>query len=212
MPVGRKSLMKTSVTGCLIAGGKSRRMGRDKRFLQLGGAALIDRSLRVLETLFQEVIIVLSEPIAEWSDSRHRVVYDAIANCGSLGGLYTGLMESASPRIFAVACDMPFLNADVIKYLTGLDPDADIVGARLEVGLQPMHAVYSKRCLPALQRMARSGELKIQRLFEDPLLRTRVVGQSDLIGLDPDLRSFRNINTPGEYDLAQDLLSERRGP
>jgi molybdenum cofactor guanylyltransferase len=202
--------MESSVTGCLVAGGKSRRMGRDKRFLQLGGISLMERSLRILETLFQEVIIVLSEPIPGWSESRHRVAYDAVANCGSLGGLYTGLMEAASPRIFAVACDMPFLNAEVIRYLTGLDSDADIVGARLQAGLQPMHAVYSKRCGPALQRMARSSDLKIQRLFEDPLLRVRVVGESDLIGLDPDLRSFRNINTPGEYDLAQDLLSEGR--
>jgi molybdenum cofactor guanylyltransferase len=170
----------------------------------------MERSLRILETLFQEVIIVLSEPISGWSENRHRVAYDAVANCGSLGGLYTGLMEAASPRIFAVACDMPFLNTDVIRYLTGLDSDADIVGAKLQAGLQPMHAVYSKRCVPALQRMARSGDLKMQRLFEDPLLRVRVVGESDLIGLDPDLRSFRNINTPGEYDLAQDLLSEGR--
>ena len=197
--------MQHRVTGCLIAGGKSRRMGKDKRFLKLGGISLIDRSLQILEGLFQDIIVVLAEPMPGLSSGRHRVTYDVIKDCGSLGGLYTALMEAASPRIFAVACDMPFLNADVIRYLVDLDPDADIVGARLRTGLQPMHALYSKRCVPILERMARSGDLKIQRLFEDPQLRIRLVGESDLTGLDPDLRSFHNINTPAEYDNAHRL-------
>lgn len=195
--------MENTVSGCLIAGGKSRRMGRDKRFLQVEGTSLIDRSLRVLEALFDEVVIVLAEPIPGWTGGRHRVTYDAIRNCGSLGGLYTGLMEAASPRIFAVACDMPFLNADVIRYLVQLDPEADIVGARLPIGLQPMHAVYSKRCASVLERMARSGDLKIQQLFDDPRLSIKLVGESELRGLDPHLRSFLNINTPDDYHAAQ---------
>jgi molybdopterin-guanine dinucleotide biosynthesis protein A len=201
--------MEHGVAGCLIAGGKSRRMGRDKRFLPLGGISLLDRSLHVLESLFDEVIVVLAEPIPGWNAGRHRVTYDAIQNCGSLGGLYTGLMEAASPRVFAVACDMPFLNADVIRYLVQLDPVADIVGAKLETGFQPMHGVYSKRCVPLLEEMARSGDFKIQRLFQHPRLNIRIVGETDLTGLDPALRSFQNINTPGEYEIAQNSLGDQ---
>jgi molybdopterin-guanine dinucleotide biosynthesis protein A len=203
--------MKNHVTGCLIAGGKSRRMGRDKRFLQVGGVPLLDRSLHVLEALFDEILVVLAEPISEWTAGRHRVTYDAIQDCGSLGGLYTGLMEATSPRIFAVACDMPFLNADVIRYLVQVDPAADIVAAKLQWGFQPMHAVYSKRCASPLERMARSGDLRIQRLFEHPDLRIRIVGEPELTRLDPGLRSFQNINTPGEYEIAQNLLGDPPG-
>lgn len=200
--------MQNNVTGCLIAGGKSRRMGTDKRFLQLGGISLLDRSLRILEALFEETLIVLAEPIPGWSAGRHRLVYDAISDCGSLGGLYTGLLEAGSPRIFAVACDMPFLKVDLIRYLVQLDPAADIVGAKLQTGFQPMHGVYSKRCTPVLEEMARSGDLKIQRLFEHPHFKIRIVGEPDLRKFDRDLRSFENINTPDEYAMAQSSLSD----
>ena len=203
--------MKNNVTGCLIAGGKSRRMGRDKRFLQLGGVSLLEHSLHVLESLFDEILIVLAEAIPGWNAGRHRVIYDAIQDCGSLGGLHTGLVEAASPRIFAVACDMPFLNVDVIRYLMQLDPVADIVVAKLQTGFQPMHGIYSKRCVPPLEQMARSGDLKIQRLFEHPRLNVRIVGEADLARLDPALRSFQNINTPDEYKMAQNFLLDLHG-
>jgi molybdopterin-guanine dinucleotide biosynthesis protein A len=184
-------------------------MGQDKRFLRLDGIALIDRCLKVLETLFPEVMVVLAEPIPQWTAGRHRVAYDEIENCGSLGGLYTGLMRASTPRVFAVACDMPFLNADLIRHLCHLDSDADIICARLTTGLEPMHAVYSKRCVPLLEKMARSGHLKIRDLFDHPGLRLTAVGEPDLVRLDPDLGSFRNINTPAEYAAAQSILPQR---
>lgn len=185
-------------------------MGQDKRFLSIEGVALIDRTIRVLENIFEEVVVVLARPIKGWSAARHRVVYDVIPDCGSLGGLYTGLIESDSPRIFAAACDMPFLNPGVIRYLIDADPEADVVGVRLENGFQPMHAVYSRRCIPILERMARSGSLKIQGLFKDPLLKVKVISETELIKLDPELRSFRNVNTPSDFISAQTLLSECR--
>ncbi len=201
--------MEKDVTACLIAGGRSRRMGRDKRLLCLEGATLIDRTLRTLETLFEEVVIVLATPVEGWSSEGHRVVYDAMPNCGSLGGLYTGLIESGASRTFAVACDMPFLNSDVIRYLLDVDPDADVVGAKLDDRFQPMHAVYSKRCALPLEEMAKSGNLKIQGLFENPLLKIKIVTAAELINLDPALRSFRNINTPGDFEAAQAFFSQR---
>ena len=199
-----------NISGCLIAGGKSRRMGQDKRFLPLEGTALIDRAMGLLENLFEEVIVVLAEPIPGWTGGRHRVVYDAIEKCGSLGGLYTWLVQAASPRIFAVACEMPFLNIEVIRYLIRADQDADIIGAKLRTGLQPMHAVYSKRCVSVLEQMAKSGNRRIQRLFDDPLLKVKIIEEPELVKLDPDLRSFRNINTPGEYRAAQACPSQHR--
>lgn len=185
-------------------------MGQDKRFLSIEGVALIDRTIRVLENLFEEVIVVLASPIKGWSVARHRVVYDLIPDSGSLGGLYTGLIESGYPRIFAAACDMPFLNPGVIRYLINADPEADVVGAELESGFQPMHAVYSRRCLPILEQMARSRSLKIQGLFKNPLLKVAAISEVELMKLDPDLRSFRNINTPSDFVAAQTLLSECR--
>ena len=110
--------------GVLLAGGKSRRMGVDKRFLRLDGETLLSRALSVFERLFDEVLIVVAGPLPESVGGRHRVVTDLVPNCASLGGLYTGLSLSESPRIFAAACDMPFLNPDLIAYLISVDREA----------------------------------------------------------------------------------------
>jgi molybdopterin-guanine dinucleotide biosynthesis protein A len=201
--------MEKDVTACVIAGGRSRRMGRDKRLLCLDGATLMDRTLKILEPLFEKIIIVLASPLKGWNGEAHRVVYDAIQDCGSLGGLYTGLIESGASRIFAVACDMPFLNSDVIRYLVHIDRKADIVVAKLDNGFQPMHAVYSKHCAEPLEHMARSGNLRIQGLFENPVLKVKIITAPELINLDPDLRSFRNINTPADFEAAQALFMQR---
>ena len=201
--------MEVGISGCVIAGGQSRRMGRDKRFLTLNGKTLIQRTLKVLESLFEDVIVVLATPVRDFEVGEHRVVYDLIPDCGSLGGLYTGLTHARCARVFATAGDMPFLSADVIRYLIRRDQAADVVGVRLESGLQPMHAVYSKGCLPVLQDMATSRHLRIQDLFLDERLHVSIVPEQEIAGMDPDLLSFRNINTPEEYAVAKALATMR---
>ncbi len=198
--------MIEGVTGVLIAGGKSRRMGQDKRFLKVDGISLIDRTVDVLEEVFESVVIALAEPLDHWDARGHRVVLDALPDCGSLGGLYTGLVASPHPWIFAVACDMPFLNQAVIRYMAGLEEGADIIVAKLASGHQPMHAFYSRRCIPIFERMAGQRRLKIQDVFSHPDLHVKIVPESELTVLDPKLLSFRNVNTPEDFDSAVALL------
>ena len=191
----------SKVSGVLIAGGKSRRMGHDKRFLTVGGIGIFGRTLDVLKETFAETIVVLAEPVDSLDAQGSKVVYDIVPNAGSLGGLYTGLMASSESRVFAVACDMPFLDAEVIRFMASFDRTADVVVAELEGRFQPMHAMYSQRCLPYLQAMADKQDLKMQRLFLEKQLRVAVLNQSHLTGLASGHRSFQNINTPG--DLAR---------
>ena len=198
------------MTGVLLAGGKSRRMGRDKRFLELDGLTLLERTLSVLESLFAEVIVVVAEPAAQLAGLRHRIVTDLVPNCATLGGLYTGLTSAAHTRIFAAACDMPFLNPALIKRMAELDRNADVVMAQLESGLQPMHAVYSKACLPHLERMLNTGNLKVQDLNQAPGLSVRLVSEHELRGADPQFLSFLNINTAADLEFARKLLAGQR--
>ncbi|MGZ8383061.1 MAG: molybdenum cofactor guanylyltransferase [Nitrospira sp.] len=191
------------VSGVLIAGGKSRRMGHDKRFLTVGGISIFRRTLDVLKKTFAETIVVLAEPVDSLDVQGSRVVYDSIPNAGSLGGLFTGLMTSSEPRVFAVACDMPFLDAEVIRFMASCDRTADVVVAELGGRFQPMHAMYSQRCLPFLRAMADRQDLKIQRLFLEKQLRVAVLGKSHLTGLASGQRSFQNINTPDDLALAE---------
>lgn len=194
------------VSAILVAGGRSRRLGRDKRFIEIGGQTLFDRSLATLESLFSEVIVVVAEKSQHFNAQGALLVSDLIPDRGSLGGLYTGLSHATHPRAFAIACDMPFLNPSVIRYLVELASQADVVMPKLTTGLQPMHAVYATRCVPLLEEMARTNRLRIHELAENPTLAVRLVPEADLVQFDPDLRSFHNINTPEDLERARTFL------
>jgi molybdopterin-guanine dinucleotide biosynthesis protein A len=197
--------METGVTGILLAGGKSRRMGEDKRFLVLGEQTLLQRGLAALHSIFQDVVVV----IAQDSPPLHvdgRVIRDLVPDCGSLGGLYTGLMQATTPYIFVVACDMPFLDQAVMTHFTNRKATADIVMAKLNGRLHPMHALYGKPCLPALEQMIAARQLKIQEIVSQSTLRVGYVTEKDLSVLDPSGRSFYNVNTSADLEAAQSLL------
>ncbi|MEZ4214429.1 MAG: molybdenum cofactor guanylyltransferase [Nitrospira sp.] len=198
-----------NVSGLLIAGGKSRRMGQDKRFLRVGGLSVFDRTRTLLMSTFSETIVVLAEPIPSLDVHGCQVAYDTIPDAGSLGGLYTGLTVASQPKVFAVACDMPFLDAKVIRFMASFDETADVVVAELGGRFQPMHAVYSKRCAQFLKTMAERQDLKIQNLFQKEELRVDVVGAEQFSSLGMGLRSFSNINTPEDLAFAEAPISDK---
>ena len=197
--------MEIEVTGVLLAGGKSRRMGEDKRHLAVGEQTLLERGLAVLQSTFREVLVVIAQDSPPLSIDA-RVVRDLVPDCGSLGGLYTGLTQATTPYIFVAACDMPFLNQTVIAQFTNRRATADIVIAKLDDRLHPMHALYSKRCLPALEQMIRARQLKIQEIVSQSSLRIRYVTETDLLTIDPSGHSFYNVNTMADLEAARSLL------
>ena len=128
-----KNALITDVTGILLAGGKSRRMGRDKRFLPVGEETLFARSLAALRSIFQRVLVVVAQdspPI----DTDAIVLRDLVPDCGSLGGLYTGLKEAGTDWVFAVACDMPFLDPATVRQFQ----------RKLACGVERLH--YCRAC------------------------------------------------------------------
>ncbi len=199
--------MEIEVTGVLLAGGKSRRMGEDKRHLRVGEQTLLERGLAVLRSTFQDVLVVIAQDSPPL-DVEAQAVRDLVPDCGSLGGLYTGLMQAATPYIFVVACDMPFLDPAVLVQFTSRRANADIVMAKLASRIHPMHALYSKRCLPVVERMIQARQLKIQEMVADRSLHVRYVTEDDLRIIDPSGRSFQNVNTPADLELARALLAQ----
>jgi molybdenum cofactor guanylyltransferase len=197
--------MENEVTGVLLAGGKSRRMGEDKRYLVVGEETLLERGLGVLRSVFQEVLVVIAQDSPPVGVDA-RVVRDLVPECGSLGGLYTGLMRATTSSIFVVACDMPFLDRTVIAQFTSRRATADIVMAKLAAQLHPMHALYGNRCLPVLEQMIQARQLKIQELVSHASLRVQYVTEADLLAIDPSGRSFQNVNTPADLEAARSLL------
>jgi molybdopterin-guanine dinucleotide biosynthesis protein A len=131
------------------------------------------------------------------------VLRDIVPNCGSLGGIYTGLRQAHTGHIFVAACDMPFLIPEAIRYLVSLKDPVDLVMARLETGLQPVHAIYSRRCLPVIEEVLGARQIKLQDLAAHPSLHVRLVSEQELMAIDPDGISFLNINTPADLDAAR---------
>lgn len=197
----------SDVTGVLLAGGKSRRMGQDKRLLSVGEETLYARSLAVLRAVFERVVVVVAQdsPLVA-SDAP--VLRDLIPHCGSLGGLYTGLKQAGTQWVFAVACDMPFLDPDTIRHFIGLKSEGDVIMAKLQNGFHPMHALYHRNCLPIMESLIHAQDLKIHRLVDHPALRVRVVMPEELRQLDPQGRSFYNVNTPADLAAARSLFDQ----
>jgi molybdopterin-guanine dinucleotide biosynthesis protein A len=198
--------METEVTGILLAGGKSRRMGEVKRHLVVGEQTLLERGLAVLRSTFQNVLVVIAQDSSPLGVDA-RVVRDLVPDCGSLGGLYSGLMQATTPWVFVVACDMPFLNQAVIAQFTSRRTTTDIVMAKLDARLQPMHALYGKQCLPVLEQMVLARQLKIQEMVSQSSLRVCYVTEADLLSIDPSGRSFCNVNTLADLESARSLLA-----
>jgi len=196
------------ISGVLLAGGKSRRMGRDKRNLIISGKSLFNHALHVLESVFSEIIIVVGTISSVVQKLNHQVVTDLIPDKGSAGGLYTGLTYATNPQVFAVACDMPFLNPAVIERVCELSSSKDVTMVRLSHGFQPMHSVYSKQCLPVLHNMINADQLRIQDLLSENELKKEILEQETIQDIDPQFKSFLNVNTPADLEVAEKLIRQ----
>jgi len=184
------------VTGVILAGGKSSRFGSNKAFADVNGRQLIERVIEVTGSVFQRLIIITNNP-GEYSSLGLPMYEDLIKGLGPLGGIYTGLEKMSDSSGFFVACDMPFLNERLIRYISKMNSkEYDAVVPKIDWKMEPLHSLYSKTCVPAIKGLIESGECMINRFFQS--IRTRFIDEDEIRRYDPLLRSFYNINRPGE--------------
>ena len=181
------------VSGIVMAGGKSRRFGRDKALVPLRGQPLLLRVGEQLATVCQEVIVV-GPPERKLVLPNACVVQDIFPNAGPLAGLHAALKRAQHLWSMVVACDMPFLNPALLRYLLSLREGYDVVLPRHGGYTQQLHAAYSASCLPHIEAQLTRGDYKIDRFF--PAVRVRYVDEPELRLHDELLRSFFNANTP----------------
>jgi molybdopterin-guanine dinucleotide biosynthesis protein A len=196
-------------SGVIMAGGVSRRLGKNKALERFGGRTLIERVIGSIVPLTTEVLVVVAQPeqaAAFRLPPAVRVVSDRYPGKGSLGGIFTGLDASTEPWSLVVACDMPFLNGELLRHLMGESSNVDAVVPLLGGQPEPLHALYSKACLTPMERMVRAGDLKIAPLFE--AVRVRYVDEGTIDRIDPRHLSFFNINTQADLQEAMRLLRE----
>lgn len=196
---------QTRFTLLINAGGTSRRMGRPKALLPAPGSGepLVRHIARRLMPLAAEMILIANDPAvaAAVEPLAARWLTDAHPDCGPLGGLATGLAVCEGWSI-CVACDLPFVRPELFLHFAGLTTDSwDAIVPCISGRDEPLHALYHPRCLAAIESALQTGRRRMDTFFPD--VRVRRIDEDELRGLDPDLRSFVNINTPQEWAAAQ---------
>jgi molybdopterin-guanine dinucleotide biosynthesis protein A len=193
------------VTGVIQAGGKSTRMGgRPKALMELGGRRIIDRVADVLRAVTRDLLIVTNTPDA-YSSLGLPMVPDVFPDHGSLGGIYSGLRAAPGDAAFTVACDMPFLMAEVAQLVVDHAALADVVVPRSGGRLETLHASYAKSCLGPIESKLRHGQLKIAGFFDE--VRVFEIPEQEVARFRRPELIFMNVNTPEELARARAIAA-----
>jgi molybdopterin-guanine dinucleotide biosynthesis protein A len=199
--------MTIPCTGVILSGGLNKRFdGENKAFISVGGRRIIDRLLDVFSDLFDEIILVTNHPelFLQWDLT---IVTDIIDLRSSLTGIHTGLFYSNNPYAFFSACDTPFLKKELVEILVKqIEQKIDIIMPETAAGFEPLCAIYSKRCLKPAEDHLKANKVKIQWAFRSN--RIKNIPENQLRTVDPELRSFLNINTPEDLVRAEEMVAK----
>ena len=195
---------RPKATGALLAGGAGRRMGRDKRLIEIDGEPMVRRAARALGAGSDSLLIVVTpgRPLAAElvADLGARIVEDRVSDAGPLGGLEVALAEARHDLVVVAAADMPWLAAAVVRHLVerlaAADPATDAVAIATDRGPEPLLAAYRRRVLPTVTRLLDGGERRMTALLE--ALTVAAIPPAEWRQLDPSGRSARNVNQPAD--------------
>jgi len=198
-------------TGVILSGGLSTRFnGQNKAFIRVGGKRILDRLYAIFSDLFREIILVTNDPLQfmEWDLT---IVTDLFPVRSSLTGIHAGLFYMRNPYAFFSACDTPFLKKDLVEtLLDNLNGNKDIIMPETAAGMEPLCAIYSKRCLNAAEHHIKENKFKIQRALRNH--RLKKIPETALRAADPELTSFFNINTPQDLARSEEIASAGIAP
>jgi molybdopterin-guanine dinucleotide biosynthesis protein A len=188
--------MAGDVTGFVVAGGRSRRMRRDKALLPWGAGTLLDHAVDRLRGVEDDVRILCgAEP--RYAERGLPILTDAVADAGALGGVLTGLQALDRPAGLFLAVDLPLVTVELLRRLLDLAPGWDAVVPVASAGPEPLCAVYARACLDPVRRRIQAGELKMTAFWAD--VRVREVTAAELAPFGEPDRLFLNVNEPATY-------------
>ncbi|MBZ0318490.1 MAG: molybdenum cofactor guanylyltransferase [Anaerolineae bacterium] len=196
-----------SLTLAIMAGGKSSRMGTDKSFVTMLGKPLIEHLLDRLADLGEDERILITNRPNDYATLGLPMFADVLPDKGSLGGIYTAITYSQSEYTLVIACDMPFANPALLKYMMGLcDGTHDVIVPRVDNYPEGLHAIYSQACLAPIRKRLDADQLKVMGFYGD--VRVHYLDEAEYQSFDPKGLSFFNVNTPQELEEARRLAGE----
>ena len=197
----------SEVTGIILAGGVSKRLGyKNKALLKIGDQSIIERVIRALSKATERILLITNSP-EELEHLRLPMFGDIFPGSGSLGGIYTGLKVSKTHHNLVIACDMPFIGPHLLTFLIDHRKNYDVVVPITPDGHHPTCAIYSKGCIEPIEVQIKTGNLKIASFF--PHVK---INRIDMEALDPcyDSNMFFNINTGEDYLKALSIANHYR--
>jgi molybdopterin-guanine dinucleotide biosynthesis protein A len=199
------------VSAAILAGGRARRFGgADKAQLAVGRARIIDRQLAALSAVADDIRIVCNDP-DRYATLGVRVIPDAIRDAGPLGGIYSALLDARHDRVLVLACDLPFVTAELLGRLIeeSTNGDVDAIVPRSARGLEPLCALYAARCAAAARDRIQRGTLQAAGLLD--VVRTRILEPEVLAPYDEGAL-FENVNTPHDHERARGWVELNEKP
>lgn len=181
-------------TAIILAGGKSSRMGFDKQFLKIDQRRLMDSLVNKLKTEFDEIIIVTNKP-EYYIGLSHKIITDKIVDKGPLGGIHAGLMESSSKYNFVVACDMPNINMNYVRYMIESMKDDSLDGCvtNFMEWIEPFSSFYSRDLVDKIEAHLATGRRSINSMLKN--LNIKYIEEHDARKFSPNWDMFLNLNT-----------------
>lgn len=190
------------VTGIILAGGNSSRMGQDKGMLALGGRKLVEIAAANLSPLCSEILISTNNPV--YQQFGYRVITDVHKDTGPMGGLHSALSAVKTRFIVALSVDMPFVSRELLEYLLGKAEGYEAVVPVSGTGFyEPLCAVYNRSLLPVIEMCIENREYKMQH-FLDKVNLNKILISDNLPFYTPQL--FTNLNTASDLSAAARLL------
>ncbi|CAH2214913.1 molybdenum cofactor guanylyltransferase [Tepidibacter aestuarii] len=186
-------------TAVILAGGKSSRMKFDKQFLKINGVRLIDYLIDKLKLEFEEIIIVTNKK-EFYKNCKVKIVSDEIKDKGPLGGIHRGLKEASSEYVYFIACDMPTINLDYIRYMKSMIKDADACVTKSQNHIEPLNSFYNKRIVKDIEKYIYEDKRSLFLFISN--INTIYIKEDKARGFSPNWDMFRNLNT--QEDLTTD--------
>jgi molybdopterin-guanine dinucleotide biosynthesis protein A len=178
--------------------------GEPKALLEVGGRRIVERVADVLGQVADDLLLVTNTPeLFDWMGLP--MVPDVFPDCGSLGGIYSGLKAAPGEAAFTVACDMPFLSPAVARLVTSRAADADVVVPRVGPHYETLHACYARACLGPMERRLGAGQLKITGFWDE--VRVLAIPEEDIARLADPAAVFLNVNTPTDLERARAIAA-----
>lgn len=199
--------------GLVLAGGRSRRLGLDKGLVRFGGVPLLRIVVERAAQVCQEVVVAVDRPDRyEGVGLPARLVADETPGLGPLSGLQVGLRTCRTEHVLVAACDLPFLNVELLRHMASLPRSYQALVPWRDGRWQPLHAIYARSCLEAVDMMAAVGGGSMEELLAR--LQVQRLREEEIDRLDPDGLSLLNLNDRSDLDRARELwkrLSGREG-